>query len=92
MPLPPHDVTTLTEAFRRAVLRLFVRRELMDVETAQSMLAWPHSRFHVHDGVWVAAAEREFAVRLALYCARNPVALSGLEYQSDNAKGSTLPP
>ncbi len=26
--MPLHDVTTLTEAFRRAVLRLFVRREL----------------------------------------------------------------
>ncbi len=63
--MPLHDVTTLTEAFRRAVLRPFVRRELMDVETAQGMLAWPHSGFHVHDGVWVAADDREFAVRLA---------------------------
>ena len=36
-------------------------------------------------GVWVAADDREFAVRLARYCARNPVALSRLEYQSDNA-------
>ena len=42
-------------------------------------------RLHVHDGVWVAAADREFAVRLARYCARNPVTLSRLEYQSDNA-------
>ncbi|MEE9230846.1 MAG: transposase, partial [Acidobacteriota bacterium] len=49
------------------------------------MLAWPHSGFHVHDGVWVAADNREFAVRLARYCARNPVALSRLEYQSDDA-------
>ena len=79
--LPLHDVTALTEAFRRAVLRLFVRRELMDVETAQGMLAWPHSGFHVHDGVCAPAGEREFAVRLARYCARNPVALSRLEYQ-----------
>ena len=39
----------------------------------------------MHDGVWVAADDREFAVRLARYCARNPVALSRLEYQSDNA-------
>ncbi len=29
------------------------------------MLAWPHSGFHVHDGVWVAADNREFAVWLA---------------------------
>ena len=49
------------------------------------MLAWPHSGFHVHDGVWVAADDREFAVRLARYCARNPVALSRLEYKSDTA-------
>ena len=63
VPLPLHDVTTLTEAFRRAVLRLFVRRELMDVETAQGMLAWPHSGLHVHDGVWVAAADRSRATR-----------------------------
>ncbi len=78
-------LTTLTEAFRRAVLRLFVRRELMDVETAQGMLAWPHSGFHVHDGVWVAADDREFAVRLARYCARNPVALRRLPGRSTQA-------
>ena len=33
--------------------------------SAQGMLAWPHSGFHVHDGVRVAADERDFAVRLA---------------------------
>ena len=37
VPLPLHDITTLTEAFRRAVLRLFVRRESMDVEMAQGL-------------------------------------------------------
>ena len=47
VPLPLHDVTTLTEAFRRVVLRLFVRRDLLDGETAHTMLAWPHSGFHV---------------------------------------------
>jgi hypothetical protein len=33
--LPLHDVATLTEEFRRAVLKMFVGRELMDIETAQ---------------------------------------------------------
>ena len=80
VPLPLHDVATLTEAFRRAVLKLFVKRELLDGDTAQSMLAWPHSGFHVHDGVWVPAEERAFAPRLARYCARHPVALSRLRY------------
>jgi predicted AlkP superfamily phosphohydrolase/phosphomutase len=55
VPMPLHDVATLTEAFRRAVLRLFVRRGLLEEETALGMLAWPHSGFHVHDGVWVPA-------------------------------------
>jgi hypothetical protein len=82
--LPLHDVATLTEAFRRAVLRLFVKRDLMDIETAQSMLAWPHSGFHAHDGVWIAADNKEFTVRLARYCARNPIALGRMEYDDQD--------
>jgi hypothetical protein len=49
------------------------------------MLAWPHSGFHVHDGVCVAADERDFAVRLARYCARNPVALGRMEYHEQDS-------
>ncbi len=48
------------------------------------MWAWPHSGFHVHDGVWVPAEERAFATRLARYCARHPVALSRLAYRADS--------
>ena len=83
VPLPWHDVAVLTEAFRRAVLRLFVRRGLLGPEAAQSMLAWPHSGFHVHDGVWVPAEDRAFATRLARYCARAPVALERLAYGAE---------
>ena len=83
--LPLHDVATLTEAFRRAVLKMFVKRELLDIETAQGMLAWPHSGFHVHDAVWVAADDKEFTVRLARYCARNPVALGRMEYDEQQS-------
>jgi hypothetical protein len=76
----------------------FVKRELMDIDTAQGMLSWPHSGFHTHDGVWAAAEDKEFAVRLARYCARNPIALSRMEYDgqhgavtfhSDKPTGST---
>jgi len=79
-------VATLTEAFRRAVLKLFVHRELLDRDTAQSMLAWPHAGFHVHDGVWVPADEPAFATRLARYCARHPVALSRLTYPAEGGR------
>ena len=47
------------------------------------MLAWPHSGFHVHDGVWVPAEDRAFATRLARSCARHPVALSRLAYRAE---------
>jgi hypothetical protein len=53
---PAHDTARLTEAFRRAVLRLFVRRELFDEDQAAGMLGWPHSGFHVHTAVGGVAA------------------------------------
>ncbi len=57
--MPLHDVATLTEAFRRTVLKMFVKRELMDIDTAQGMLASPHSGFHVHDAVWASADDKD---------------------------------
>jgi len=40
---PAHDTARLTEACRRAVLRLVVRVELFDEDQAARMLTWPHS-------------------------------------------------
>jgi len=77
---PALDTARLTDAFRRAVLRLFVRFELFDEDQAAGMLTWPHSGFHVHTAVWVAEDDRAFATRLARYCARSPVALERLTY------------
>ena len=45
---PVHDTARLTEAFRPAVLRLFVPREMFDEEQAAGMLTWPQAGFHVH--------------------------------------------
>ena len=95
---PLHDTLRLTEVFRRAVLRLFVRLGLFDVDQAAGMLQWPHSGFHVHDAVWVPEDDGAFRQRLARYCARNPVALERLTYdaqgkrvvyRSDKSEGPT---
>jgi len=95
---PVHDTARLTEAFRRAVLRLFVRLDLFDHDQASGMLTWPHSGFHVHTAVWVPEEDRAFSTRLARYCARNPVALERLtydraatvvRYSSDQSEGPT---
>jgi hypothetical protein len=40
---PAYDSAALSEAFRRAVLRLFVRRGFFDEDQAEGMLQWPHS-------------------------------------------------
>jgi hypothetical protein len=49
---PVHDTARLTEAFRRAVLRRFVRCDPFDEDPATGMLTWPHSGFHVHTAGW----------------------------------------
>ena len=98
MSSPAHDTARLTEAFRRAVLRLFVRLELSDAEQAAGTRTRPHSGFQVHTAVWLPDEDRAFATRLARYCARNPVALERLTYdraakaatyRSDKADGPT---
>ena len=98
MSSPAHDTARLTEAFRRAVLRLFVRLELSDAEQAAGTRTRPHSGFQVHTAVWLPDEDRAFATRLARDCARNPVALERLTYdraakavtyRSDKADGPT---
>jgi len=64
---PAHDTAKLTEAFRRAVLRLFGRLALFDEEQAAGRLTWPHSGFHVPTAVRVSEDDRACATRLARY-------------------------
>ena len=95
---PAHNTARLSEAFRRAVLWLFVRLGLFDEDQAAGMRTWPHSGFHVHTAVWVPEEDRACATRLARYCARNPVAQERLTYdraakavpfRSDKSEGPT---
>jgi hypothetical protein len=69
----------LTEAFRRAVLRLFVRLELLGEDQAAGMLTWPHSGFHVHTAVWVPEDDRAFVTRLAALYALGPAIFDHLQ-------------
>ena len=105
MPWPAHDTARLaarlTEAFRRAVLRLFVRLDLFGEDQAAGMLTWPHSGSHVPTAVWIPEDDRAFATRLARYCGRNPVALERLTYdcaattvtyRSDKSEALMQPP
>jgi len=88
----------LTEAFRRALLHAFARRQLLTQDAVQSMLAWPHSGFHVHHAVRLEADDAAGILQLARYSARGPVSLQRLHYDarkrqvrlvSDKAEGPT---
>ena len=45
--LPIHDTQKLTEAFRRALLKLFLSRGLISEDFATTLLCWKHSGFSV---------------------------------------------
>ena len=83
LPLFFHDLEVLREAFRRAVLAAFVQKGLFTEETADSMLAWPHSGFHVHHAVRIDPDDPSGRAHLARYAARAPVALARLTYDRD---------
>lgn len=59
---PAYDTARLTEAFRGALLRLFVRVALFDADQATGILTWPHSSFHVHTAAWVPGDDHAFAI------------------------------
>jgi hypothetical protein len=69
-----------------AVLRVFVKRGFFEEYEAQAMLQWPHSGFHVYDEVLVPEYNTAFALRLARYCARNPVALERMKYHTTGSR------
>jgi hypothetical protein len=70
------------------VLQLFVRRRIFEDDDARSMLSCPHSGFQVHDSVFVPEGDTDFAMRLARYCARNPLALDRMEYTAESKRVS----
>jgi hypothetical protein len=77
-----HEIEVLTEAFRRGVLREFVRLDLLTEDDAHSMLQWPHSGFHVHHSVRLEADDACGLLQLARYSARAPVSLERLHYDA----------
>ncbi|MBI4543194.1 MAG: transposase [Gemmatimonadetes bacterium] len=84
VPLPLHDVATLTEAFRGTVLKLFVRAGGSWLRRRRRGCSRGRTLDSTHHAVLVPEEDRGFTVRLARYCARHPVALGGLTYGADS--------
>lgn len=47
IPVAVKDTANLAEAFRRAVVQLFVKKELLNIDFARQFLNWKHSGFSV---------------------------------------------
>jgi hypothetical protein len=84
--IPAHDAAVLTEAWRRAVLKLFVRQGWLEEDAAAAMLNWPHSGFSAHVGPRIEREDRASVLRVARYGARAPVAESRLRYDAERAE------
>jgi hypothetical protein len=82
-----HEFDVLIEAFRRAVLREFVHQERFSPDAAGSMLAWPHSGFHVHHGVRLEADDLHGILQLARYASRAPIPPRAPPVRSEPAPG-----
>jgi hypothetical protein len=78
--LPIHDTQKLTEAFRRAVIKLLMSRSLITEEFASTLLCWKNSGFSVNHQVRIPGEDHKTRAALAQYIARAPLSLAKLFY------------
>ena len=78
--LPIHDTWKLTEAFRRAVMKLFLSRGLITEEFASTLLSWKSSGFSDNNTVRISGDDRKSRVAFAQHIARAPVSMKKLTY------------
>jgi hypothetical protein len=73
--LPIHDTQKLAECFRRRVIGLFLRKNLIAESFSEMLLSWRHSGFSVDLSVKIPATSSNTREALAQYIARPPVPL-----------------
>ena len=104
--IPLGDIQRMSEYFRRVVIRLFLKKELINAHLATSLINWKHSGFSVDHSIGVPAFSIRARQALSQYIARPPLSLKKISieengvatvvsYTSDNeffkAKSKTFP-
>ena len=84
--LPIHDTQKLTECFRRRLIGLFLRKNLITESSSEMLLRWRHSGFSVNNSVRMAGDDHKARVSLAQYIARAPLSLEKLHYDQQAGK------
>ena len=84
--IPVKDIESLTETFRKAVINLFVKKELLNKEFVEQVLSWKHSGFSVDNSIFLFPHDDNARERLCQYIVRHPVSLQKITYESTKKK------
>lgn len=82
--IPLSGLQQMTEVFRRRVIWLLVRKELLSGEFARNLLSWNNSGFSIDNSVRVTDARSQES--LAQYISRLPVSLKKIRYEPFKGK------
>jgi hypothetical protein len=78
------DSEKVGRLFRAEVLRMLLEKGLIDAETVENILSWPHSGFSTNGSV--RAESRDDAARLGRYMIRCPLVLDRLEWDAEKGE------
>ena len=77
--IPFSGLQSMTELFRRRVIKLLVQRELLNDDFARNLLSWKHSGFSIDNSVRIL--DQSSQESLAEYIARPPISLKKIRYE-----------
>jgi hypothetical protein len=77
--IPFSGLQSMTELFRRRVIKLLVGQELLNEDLARNLLSWKHSGFSIDNSVRILDESAQES--LAEYIARPPISLKKIHYE-----------
>ena len=77
--IPFSDLRKMTEYFRRKVIGLFLKDEMISEDFARNLLSWRNSGFSIDNSVQILTDKAR--VNLSEYISRAPVSLKKLHYE-----------
>jgi len=84
--IPFSNLPQMTECFRRAVIKLFLERKLINQDMADNLLTWRHSGFSIDASILLPGGSRKERESLSQYLARPPISLKKVSFESLHRK------
>jgi hypothetical protein len=82
--IPFSGLQSMVEVFRRRVIKLLVKRKLLNDDFARNLLSWKHSGFSIDNSVRIL--DQSSQESLAEYIARPPISLKKIRYEPFKGK------